>query len=737
MKKRNLMNRGIATLLSATMALSLMVGIESTVVGNKMQVQAATVAPSVTAYATRTQLMDDTFAPGSNGRAVNTGKLVFGKNSDGNAQEWFVLGKDDGVDGDNTIIFAASPIMTGMYNSVIEDKQYQEGYGTYADGNPTVLNANHYGASELRATLQNMANAEKSAYFSATERSLMKATTITTDDTKNSKSYTTSDKLYIPAGDLLEYSVKVGSSDKIASRIPYANFSELRAIFWLRVPQIEYMGGVYYIDSSFLVMSGAIINEEHAVRPASNLDLSNVLFASAATAASSDAVVSGTIAEGTAMTLRLNGSDPAINDQIGRATYDATTGEIRAVKGSISGNVALVVQGNDGTNDWYYSKQVGLNPSIVTVTGNDIKNQLGLSSDIDLSNCKIWMETTVDNVVYAVEATDKDKLVSITAPNSITVANGTAYDAMNLPSEVKIVTEGHTITSAPVTWDTTTPASGSYDPTLSTEQAVTLNGTVTCPNSVDANGVALTTTITITIRAAGAIPTTPGTTTPAQPKPENPTPEQPKPEEPKPEEPQKPDKPQETQKPKVEVLPAKASVTDNGQVTLTWDKVDGAEGYRIYRKVKGSKDGYQRVATTRNLQLVQKQLDNKKTYQYYIVAYKTIDGKKARIGKTLTLYAVMNNVKYTEVKKIKLNKKSYSLEVGAKAKIKAVLLKRENKKKIKAESEKLRFCSTDNTVAGVNASGTITAKGAGTCYIYVVAGNGISQKIKVTVSKEK
>lgn len=737
MKKRNLMNRGIATLLSATMALSMMVGIESTVAGNKMQVQAATVAPSVTAYATRTQLMDDTFAPGSNGRAVNTGKLVFGKNSDGNAQEWFVLGKDDGVDGDNTIIFAASPIMTGMYNSVIEDKQYQEGYGTYADGNPTVLNANHYGASELRATLQNMANAGNSAYFSATERSLMKATTITTDDTKNSKSYTTSDKLYIPAGDLLEYSVKVGSSDKIASKFSYANFSELRAIFWLRVPQIEYRGGVYYIDLSFLVGSGTNINEEHAVRPASNLDLSNVLFASAATAASSDAVVSGTIAEGTAMTLRLNGSDPAINDQIGRATYDATTGEIRAVKGSISGNVALVVQGNDGTNDWYYSKQVALNPSIVTVTGNDIKNQLGLSSDIDLSNCKIWMETTVDNVVYAVEATDKDKLVSITAPNSITVANGTAYDAMNLPSEVKIVTEGHTITSAPVTWDTTTPASGSYDPTLSTEQTVTLNGTVTCPNSVDANGVALTTTITITIRAAGAIPTTPGTTTPEQPKPENPTPEQPKPEDPKPEEPQKPDKPQETQKPKVEVLPAKASVTDNGQVTLTWDKVDGAEGYRIYRKVKGSKDGYKRVATTKNLQLVQKQLDNKKTYQYYIVAYKTIDGKKARIGKTLTLYAVMNNAKYTEAKKIKLNKKSYSLEVGAKAKIKAVLLKRENEKKMKAESEKLRFYSTDNTVAEVNANGTITAKGAGTCYIYVVAGNGIPQKIKVTVSKAK
>ena len=60
--------------------------------------------PSVSAYATKDQLKDDTFAPDSSGNATNIGKLVFGKNSSGNAQEWYILGNDTGVTGDNTVI---------------------------------------------------------------------------------------------------------------------------------------------------------------------------------------------------------------------------------------------------------------------------------------------------------------------------------------------------------------------------------------------------------------------------------------------------------------------------------------------------------------------------------------------------------------------------------------------------------------------------------------------------------
>ena len=304
------------------------------------------------------------------------------------------------------------------------------------------------------------------------------------------------------------------------------------------------------------------------------------------------------------MTLRLDGT----GKDIGTATYNTTTGDIKAVKGTTSQTVALVVQGNDGTNNWYYSKKI-TGTDVVNVS--DIVAESNTPASIDLSACKIWLEATdsTENLTYAVNATEttikiihsvaitdietpvsntaldteascattgvssttpqitwtssditagyntsytasitltattgyefidsttatvsgnnatsitkntdgtltvtydfpataKDKLISITAPQAITVANGTAYSDMNLPEQVNIVTEGNTVSSASVTWNTTTPAGGSYEPSELTEQTVILTGTVTCPDSIDDNGIPLTTTITITISAAGIV----------------------------------------------------------------------------------------------------------------------------------------------------------------------------------------------------------------------------------------
>ena len=99
------------------------------------------------------------------------------------------------------------------------------------------------------------------------------------------------------------------------------------------------------------------------------------------------------------MTLRLDGT----GKDIGTATYNTTTDAIKAVKGATSQTVALVVQGNDGTNDWYYSKQI---TGTETVNVSDIKTKLSSSAVIDLSACKIWLEITEDNVTYAVNATE-------------------------------------------------------------------------------------------------------------------------------------------------------------------------------------------------------------------------------------------------------------------------------------------------------------------------------------------
>ena len=350
-----------------------------------------------TTYVTKEQLMNS-FKPYSNGTAVNYGKLVFGKKSDGTtAQEWYILGKDTGVSGDNTIIFATSPIATGQkFNSSYDNKSFASSFGVYAS-NPSEVYANHYGASELRDTLQGMAT--NTSYFTSAEQGLMNATTVTTKDTKNSSvTYTTTDKLYALQGDYdNDQYLWAGTDDSTV--LAMSSYLRNGEWFWLRSPYGGSGDFALCADRSYYVILGRVdIDSGSPVQPASNLDLSSVLFASAATAASSD-TKSEKITDSAAMTLRLDGT----GKDIGTVTYNTTTGDIKVVKGTTSQTVALVVQGNDGTNDWYYSKQI---------TGTDVVNVSAIEAEsytpasIDLSTCKIWLEITEDNVAYAINATE-------------------------------------------------------------------------------------------------------------------------------------------------------------------------------------------------------------------------------------------------------------------------------------------------------------------------------------------
>ena len=575
---------------------------------DKASTNSKTTEPSVSAYATKAQLMDDTFSPDSStGEAENYGKLVFGKNSSETAQEWYILGKDTGVSGDNTIIFAASPIAKGqVFNSSTSDKTYSYGAGTgYGDSaGSTTVHANHYGASDLRVTLKRMAT--NTSYFTTAEQGLMNDTTVKTKDTKNSNvTYTTTDKLYALQGDYAnEKKLWAGTSDSTV--LAMSSYWSNGSWFWLRSP----LAGIGY--NALLAFPGRYVSRSdvyigYAVQPASNLNLTKVLFSSAAAAnPSMDGPSYGTIAPNKAMALRLDGSSM----DIGTVEYDSQTDTIKAKKGNIPGEVALVVQGKNvvqkkdeiGETDWFFSVLVDGEYSI---NADVIKAAFGFSS-VNFEKCKIWLETvgtdgmryavngvekiqTVEitdietptantaldtsalcatkgvssttpsvtwtpahttagyktiytasvtlsadegyeftdsatatvngntatsvtkndngtlTVTYTFPATAKDKLLSITAPQPKTVANGTTYENMNLPDTVEIETEGNTATSASVAWNTAVPQSGSYDPDILTEQTVTLNGAVTCPDDIDDNGVPLTTTITITISAADTV----------------------------------------------------------------------------------------------------------------------------------------------------------------------------------------------------------------------------------------
>ncbi len=400
--------KGTAVILSTALMAGLVPFMPHSV--SKVQAAAGSKKPSVTAYATKEQLMDETFTPNYKGISDNVGKLAFGNDEDGNIQEWYILGKDGGVNNvkDNTIIFAADSIKK---EQIFEDissgsitKTYKEEYGNYGNNAPQEVYASHYGASELRKVLQDMARDDNDTYFSDAEKDIMNEVEVTTEDL-DYKRYTISDKLYAPGCDFYNYLshkelliAVYTNTKKIASNVYWA----VGEPFWTRTPRYggsisELAANPYEIQNSYRI-EGHDVNEKLAVRPLANLNLATVLFASSATAATSDSAVYGTIAEGTAMRLRINGK----NKDIGSVYYNFENGYIRATKGSISDTVSLVIQGNDGTNDWYYSKKIDKTD---TVKVSDIQRALNISDDIDWRNCQIWLETTdEDRMTYAVPA---------------------------------------------------------------------------------------------------------------------------------------------------------------------------------------------------------------------------------------------------------------------------------------------------------------------------------------------
>ena len=398
-----------------------------------------------TTYVTKEQLMNS-FKPYSNGTAVNYGKLVFGKKSDGTtAQEWYILGKDTGVSGDNTIIVAASPIARGQkFNSDISNKNDENLWSdcVYSEATITEVYANHYGASDLRVALKNMVDGSNTTYFTTAEQNLMNATTVTTKDTKNSSvTYTTTDKLYALQGDYDNHQYLWAGTDD-STVLAMSSYLRNGEWFWLRSPYGGSGGVALCADRGYYVILGRVdIDSGSTVQPASNLDLSSVLFASAATAASSD-TKSEKITDSAAMTLRLDGT----GKDIGTVTYNTTTGDIKVVKGTTSQTVALVVQGKDGTNDWYYSKQI---TGTETINASDIKSALSLTSDIDLSACKIWLETTdsTSNLTYAVNATDIISITSVAITDIDIPVSNTALD-----TEASCTTEGVKSTTPQITW---------------------------------------------------------------------------------------------------------------------------------------------------------------------------------------------------------------------------------------------------------------------------------------------
>lgn len=366
-----------------------------------------TLLPSVTAFASVNDLKDASkFALY---KADDTGKAVAQKVNFGNDLTWYIAGADK----DGTLVLIGDPkkplVYDGAFNSDDEHNQkYTTSMGTYVNYTMPAdaeVYPNHYGASEIRAYLIGLCKPDKVDVFSSAEQALMKDTTVYTKDTKNGNSiYATSDKLYVAHGDLVNYkyiTVGANSASDLHSGIvvgitpvnspvgsPYADYNT--TCFWLRTACDDFEADALYVAPCYTVNSNGVWNDARLVVPAFHMNLQKVLFASAATVASSEATISD------AMTFRMNGEE--VIKSKAKIYYDV----VQVTKGEAAKEY-LYIQYKDGEGDKLIAEEITEDKSFSST-------KYGLYS---YDNCKIWIEKydEASNLTYAVMAEDANVVI--------------------------------------------------------------------------------------------------------------------------------------------------------------------------------------------------------------------------------------------------------------------------------------------------------------------------------------
>ena len=202
----------------------------------------------------------------------------------------------------------------------------------------------------------------------------------------------------------------------------------------------------------------------------------------------------------------------------------------------------------------------------------------------------------------------------------------------------------------------------------------------------------------------------------------------------------------------LEAAKAEAQAAMNEQVTVTqkgkkftvkWKKSTSADGYYVYAQYCGKKITKPAKTITKNTttrttitKINGKKISAKKNFKVFVAPYKMIDGKKVKLGESIRAKLVgTKNTKYSNVRKLTLNKSKYTVKVGQTAKIKAsVTLVNKNKKHLpKKYAAKFRYRSSDTSITTVSKNGKIKGIRKGTCTIYVYSINGLTKKAQITV----
>lgn len=187
-------------------------------------------------------------------------------------------------------------------------------------------------------------------------------------------------------------------------------------------------------------------------------------------------------------------------------------------------------------------------------------------------------------------------------------------------------------------------------------------------------------------------------------------------------------------------LLAKLTPSGKNSLSLSWTKVNGAQGYDVFfRKCDGDLD-FPRYKSVSKLSCRIKNLKGGVCYKAYVQAWYKQGGKKVYIGEpSPTVHCIVGGYskKLTNAKSVKLTPSGLTLGVGSSQFLKATVKKAKAKRKIVDHVTAVRYYSSDPAVAVVSGSGQVTAVAEGACTIYAMANNGMRAATKVVVVAAK
>ncbi len=177
------------------------------------------------------------------------------------------------------------------------------------------------------------------------------------------------------------------------------------------------------------------------------------------------------------------------------------------------------------------------------------------------------------------------------------------------------------------------------------------------------------------------------------------------------------------------------------KIVLSWKTVPGAEGYDLFASFQSAKLPSKPTMTVSGTDAVLTKAYKQSGYskvtgaciRYSIKAYRTVNGQKEYFAKSKVNYTVGKNNSHSDAQKVSVKKSSYNLKAGMKAQIRARVKTAAGKSQL-SKKPWVRYVSSDKSVAKVTKSGKIKAVKAGICYIHVIAVNGLTKDVKVTVN---